>query len=125
MTIQQALDRADMIRPNMMQRELKVAALSELDGLVHQEILMKHWHRPEEREIPHYDESTDPGTVLLVPFPYDEIYTYWLQMKIDDQTLEYDKYNNDRLKFNAAYESFSDYWTRTRMPISTVRELRI
>lgn len=136
MKLQQAIDRVDEMRPNLTGRELKVAWLSELDGLVWRELILKHqmtqeewnryphdeWNRP---QMPVYDPDTDPGTELLVREPYDSLYVYWLMSRIDEQTMEWEKFNNDRAMFNGAYESFSDYLTRTHMPIGRIRELRI
>ena len=129
MRLQQALDRVDEMRPNMQSRELKIAWLSELDGLIYKEIIEKHHLLPGEyirlSVMPEYDSDTDPGKKLLVDKPYDNIYLYWLMAKIDEQTLETEKYNNDRTMFNGAYESYSDWFTRTHMPKTRVRELRI
>lgn len=151
MTIQEALDRIDMMRPNMMKKEIKIQALSELDGLIWREIIQNHedgsekpmtimeqivFLSPEERtigetedeqtqEFPGYTIETDPGTVLLAPFPYDEVYTWWLASKADWQNQEIDKYNNDRTLFNNAYDTLSDWWTRTHMPKQRSREFRI
>lgn len=127
MTIQEALDRVDLMRPNSMRKEFKIAALSEIDGLIYREIISRHYklEDEEETELPEYTEDTEPGTVLLAPFPYDEIYTYWLCCKVDFQNLEMDKYNNDRELFNNAYDTLSDYWTRTHMPKQRHRELHI
>ena len=136
MKLQQAIDRVDEMRPNMQSRELKIAWLSELDGLIWQELIKKHEMTVAEFEsypkdanglpvMPEYDADTDPGKKLLVPAPYDNIYVYWLMAKIDEQTLEQEKYNNDRALFNGSWESFSDYWTRNHMPISAVREIRL
>jgi len=136
MKLQQAIDRVDIMRPNMQDRSLKIAWLSELDGLVWKELILKHWMQTEEYDgykkdeqgrpvMPVYDEDTDGGEELLVPAPYDNLYLYWLMAKIDEQTLEQEKYNNDQAMFSAAYDSFSDYWTRTHMPKTRVRELRI
>lgn len=155
MTIQEALDRIDMMRPNMVRKEFKIAALSELDGLIWKEIIQNHedgsqppltpseqviWLSPAERTFDGtgtgesgeestgfagYDLETDPGTVLLAPFPYDEIYTWWLASKVDWQNLEIEKYNNDRTLFNNAYDTLSDWYTRTHMPKQRVREFRI
>ena len=142
MTIQEALDRIDLMRPNMVAKAIKVAALSELDGLVWKEIIKNHedgtpapltpdeqilFLSPEERtigteaeeeeeEFTGYTVDTDPGTELLVGFPYDEIYTWYLAARVDWQNQEFDKYNNDRALFNNAYDTFSDYYTRTHMP---------
>jgi hypothetical protein len=125
MKLQQAIDRVDMMRPNMQERELKIAWLSELDGLIWKELISKHVYYGWLPKMPEYDRDTDPGTELLVPVPYDNIYTYWLMAKIDEQTLETEKYNNDQAMFTASYESFSDYWTRTHMPLTRTRELRL
>ena len=136
MRLQQAMDRVDEVRPNMQDNALKIAWLSELDGLIWQELIKKHWMTPDEFDsypkdgnglpvMPEYDEDTDPGQMLLVRAPYDNIYLYWLMAKIDEQTMEQEKYNNDRQMFNASWESFSDYWTRNHMPISAVREIRL
>jgi hypothetical protein len=108
----------------MMSRKLKIAALSELDGLIWQEIMLKHEGQPMET-FSGYDEDTDPGTELLAPFPYDEMYKYWLMARVDEQNLETTKYENDRTLFNGSYEMFHDFWRRTHMPKTTVRELRI
>lgn len=152
MTIQEALDRIDLMRPNMVAKEIKVAALSELDGLVWREIIKNHedgtqrrltpeeqilFLSPEDRTIGQeteeeteetfagYTIETDPGTELLVGFPYDEIYTWWLASKVDWQNQEFDKYNNDRTLFNNAYDTYSDWYTRNHMPKRRVREFRI
>lgn len=151
MRIQEALDRIDMMRPNMMKKEFKVAALSELDGRIWSEIIKNHedglprpltpaeqiyFLPPEERgtetepddqpeDFPGYTMETDPGTELLAPFPYDEIYLYWLASKVDFQNLEMDKYNNDRILFNTAWNDLGDWYTRTHMPKQRVREIRL
>jgi hypothetical protein len=124
MNIQTAIDRLDEKKPNMMSRKLKIAALSELDGLIFREVILKHAHPPLE-PFTGYDEDTDPGTELVVPFPYDELYGYWLMTKVDEQNLETAKYENDRILFNSSYQMFQDYWRRTHMPLTRVRELRI
>ena len=150
MRIQEALDKIDLMRPNMVKKQLKIAALSELDGLIRREIIDNHGNgkRPmtlmekiiflppeeraeadeeqeEETEFAGYNIETDPSTELLAPFPYDEIYLYWLASKVDFQNLEMDKYNNDRVLFNNAWETLSDWWTRTHMPRQRVREFRL
>lgn len=136
MRLQQAMDRVDEMRPNMQDNLLKIDWLSELDGLIWKELIIRHEMTPEEYagypqdengipQMPVYDADTDPGQQLLVPAPYDNIYLYWLMAKIDEQTMEQEKYNNDRAMFNASWESFSDYWTRNHMPLSKIRELKL
>ena len=125
MNIQEALDMVDKMKPNMMDQGTKIKFLSEIEGLIHHELRLKHVHKPEEHTCPKFDEATDPGTELMVPDPYAMVYVYWVMAKIDLRNLEIDKYNNDNALFASAYNTLSDWWTRTRMPISEVRELRL
>lgn len=125
MTIYEAIDNLDEKKPNMMSNRLKIAALSRLDGLIFEEIIKKHAGREEYENFTGYTEATDPGTELLAPWPYDEMYVYWLMAEVDQQTMETDKYNNDMIMFNQKYEMFHDFWRRNHMPLSNIRQLRI
>ena len=126
MTIQEALDLTDEMKPNSMNRKTKIQFLSEIDQLIHSEILIKHMHTPQQAAKPVYTEDTDPGTVLLAPDPYGkDVYLYWLTHKIDEKNQEDGRYNIDRTKFESAYQTLSDWWNRTYRPISMHREIRI
>lgn len=125
MTIQEAINKIDRLKPNHVSDEDKIAWLSELDGMIHAEILMHHEHTEEQEEYKGYDGDTDLNQKLIAPFPYDEIYVHWLASNIDQVNLEIQKYNNDRALFNNAYDTLSDWWTRNFMPIQKVRELRL
>lgn len=126
MNIQEALDLADQMRPNMMSRQVKIAFLQQLDQIIYNEILLKHRHTPEEEVLPEYESDDTGSTELLVPDPYGtEMYPYWLMSKIDSMNMEYDKYNNDRAMFENAYDSMSDWWTRTKMPLQAMPFVRI
>ena len=125
MTIQKCLDMVDRMKPNMMRDEEKLIFLNEIEGLVHDEMVMAHEHTAEEETMPVYDEDTDRGTALIVPAPYDMLYVWWLICKIDLMNMEYDKYNNDRALFENAYDQAGDWWTRHKMPIQKAREFRV
>lgn len=125
MTIQTALDLADQMKPNMMDRETKILFLTEIEQVIHGEIIMKHVHTVEQETKPKYDKDTDPGTELLIPDPYSMLYVYWLMSKIDLQNLEMDKYNSDRVLFENAYENMGDWYTREHMPIPAFPYFRI
>ena len=45
MNIQQALDRIDTIKPNMVPPDIKVQWLSELDAMIRQEIIDTHYEQ--------------------------------------------------------------------------------
>lgn len=125
MTVQEALDLADGMKPNMLPRPVKIKFLNELEGKIHEEVLMKHEHTAEEEERPDYENDTNGGTVLLVPAPYDMVYPYYIMSCIDHVNQEMDKYNNDRAMFENRYAEMCDWWNRTRMPVTMNREIRI
>ena len=125
MTIQEALDKTDELKPNMMSRPMKINFLQELDQQIYEEILLTHKHEPAEEVLPEYSDDSDPGTVLLVPDRYAKVYVYWLMCQIDWQQREMDMYNNDRAHYEAAYAEMQDWWNRTRMPVQRNRQLWI
>ena len=125
MTLQEALDIADEMKPNMMRRPLKIRYITEIEQLIHDEIIMQHEHTEEQEQQPEYTEETAPGTELLVPDPYSMLYAYWLMSKIDMQNQEDARYNIDRAQFEQAYDTFSDWYTRNYMPIQKIREFSI
>ena len=121
MNIQQALDMTDNMLPNMMPRSVKIAFLSEIEQLVHNEIVLKHVHTPEQEVMPVYTEETDPGTELVIPDPYSNLYYYYIMAKIDEQNLEFDKFNAHWELFANKYETMSDWYTRNHMPLTARR----
>lgn len=125
MTIQEALDTTDELKPNMMSPRLKMKFLTEIEQLIHGEIVLRHEHTEAQHARPVYTEDTDPQTELLVPDPYSDVYPKYLLTQIDRQNQEDARYNVDRALFENAYETMSDWWTRTHMPLQRVREFRV
>jgi hypothetical protein len=124
MTLQEALDIADEMKPNMMKRETKIRMLMDLENMIFDEILMKHEHAEEQEVRPDYTDDSDPGTVLIVPDPYSKVYWKWLMAQIDTQNQEDARFNIDMTHFDNAYSEMSAWWNRTYMPIQQNRELR-
>ena len=125
MTIQQALDMADQLKPNMMSTAVKIGFLNEIEGKLQREIIATHEATAEELVPRNYDTGTDPATELLIPAPYDGFYPFYIMMQIDILNQEADKYNNDAALFGQKYQEMNNWWNRTRMPVSRVSELRI
>lgn len=118
MTLQEALSLADATKDNLMDDGRKIAAISEVEAMVHDEIIMKSEHTPDQEVCPKYDEDTAGDTVLLVPDRYAKMYVYYLLSEIDLMNEEMDKYNNHRALFENKYREFGDYWRREHMPIT-------
>ena len=125
MNIQQALDMVDTMLPNMMSRKTKIAFLTEIEQYIHNEIVMKHEHTEEQETLPVYTEQTDPGTELVIPDPYSNLYYYYVMAKIDEQNLEIDKYNAHWALFENKYDTMSDWFTREHMPLAKAYQYRI
>ena len=78
-----------------------------------------------QEEKPVFDEDTDMMTELTVPDPYSDVYVDWLLTQIDRQNQEDARFNIDMMHFNQAYQTMSEWWTRTHTPIQKNRELKI
>lgn len=118
MTINEAIDLVDQLRPNQYERVLKIQWLSKLDGNVFHEVFTTHRGAPV-TEFAGYTAETDGNTELLIPFPYaEDIYNYFLQAQIDKENGEITKFNQSIVLYNSAYQAFLNRYHSTHMPIS-------
>lgn len=142
MTIQEAIQKVDALKPNTYSLSEKVAWLSTLDLMIKKFVLDTHDEMTiEEREaeklkayIPQrmeviteedeteekaeftgYTDETPLSTKLLVDAPFDDIYLSWLEAKIDFYNGEYTKYNNSIMRHNEVYRMFSNHYNSTHM----------
>ena len=116
MTIMEALHRIDAIKPNSYSMAEKIKWLSTLDGTIKKEII-DNYQGAATIVFNGYTEDADLNTILLVPAPYDEIYLFLLESKIDYWNGEIGKYNNSTAMFNEAYSNFAKYYNRTHARI--------
>lgn len=115
MTIFDAINRIDAIKPNSNTQLEKIRALSTLDGIIKHNIIDTH-EGSEDVVFEGYTQETNLMTELLVPAPYDVIYLYWLESNIDYWNGETGKYKNSSELYNTAYSEFEKYYNRTHMP---------
>ena len=116
MTIRQAIDLADKLRPNPFDTSLKVGWLSKLDGMIFREVIQTHEGGEEAVFTPYADECVERQ--LLVPEPYaEDLYLCFLQMQIDKENAEYKRYNQSVTMYNNAYKTFQDWYNRTHAPL--------
>lgn len=120
MTIKEAIDRADELKPNQFSEELKLAWLNNLDAQIHDEIIKTHEGWDGEEFVP-YEEDTQ---ILIVPFPYEEVYTAYLKMKIDDENGDTQRYQNSVTMFNAHYDAWAKEYNKKHLPIG-MKHLRL
>lgn len=115
MTINEAINKVDTLKPNNFNEEDKIGWLSTLDFTVMREMVDTH-EGGEGIVFEGYTENTDRDTELLAPAPYDEMYLRWLEAQIDYANNEFGKYNNAIAMFNTAYGAYNNYYNRTHMP---------
>ena len=116
MTISEAIDNFDTLMPNTFTTVDKISWLSQLDGLIKTSIIDTHegW---EDVELNGYDRETPMGTVLLVGEPYDEIYYLWMESRLHYLNGELVKYNNAIERYNDLFQTYSNWYNRTYMPL--------
>lgn len=117
MQIIEAIDKVDELKPNAYSQAEKIGWLSDLDGMIKRNVIDTH----EGGDLVNfwgYDEDTPLETSLLVGAPYEEIYTLWLESKIDYHNREYASYNNTTIRFNDIYSQFEMDYNRNNRPLS-------
>lgn len=116
MTIIEAINGIDALKPNQYTQEQKIEWLSKIDGLIKEQVVDTHEGG---EDIVNIDYSIAPiNTKLLIPPPYDEIYLHYLTMKIDYAMGEYQKYNNSAQVYNTALQEYKRWYNREHMPKS-------
>ena len=144
MTLIQAVNEADNLKPNMYGLPEKIKWLSRLDRRVFEEILLTH-ELSEEEKAPFHPEGprvyADPGGAwrtrpiqpeeilefngyteddqdreLIVGEPYDEMYVHWLSAQIDWNNREYAGFNATNAVFESTWSAFRNAFNRTHMP---------
>ena len=116
MTIREAIETTDTLKPNAFQTKEKIKWLSELDSRIRKEILDTHTGTP---EFDGYDETADMSITLLTPEPYSDVYIKYLIAQMDFYLDEFARYNNDMVMFNTAYDEFARWYHRTHKPLQT------
>jgi hypothetical protein len=116
LTIREAIEFADDVKPNAFPDRVKVKWLEQLDGHIAAEEFRMN---PEELALLRYSEE-NMEVELLAEAPYDDIYPLWLQAQVDFANGEYNRYQNTMQVYNAHYGNFvvwlAEHFERERMP---------
>lgn len=117
MTIKDCIDIVDNIKPNQYTMKDKVMWLSFVEEIIINDVLKTH-----EGYDGRYDNfegySEDKLSVsLIVPSPYDRLYTEYLKMMIDKENGETARYNNSMVSYNTYMMEYRKYYNKTHMPL--------
>ena len=120
MTAGEAITMVDDLEPNQYTEQQKLTWLARLDGQIFEELILTHEH--EEGAV--FTPPSSAADELLVPFPYDGIYNYWLQAMIALENGEGTKYITQMQLFNSLYKSFAWNYNRKYRPIGAENRMR-
>lgn len=116
MTLQEAIDKIDGLKPNQYTPEDKIGWLSQLDMQIFRDIVLTHEHRRDLKMFMGYT-SEDLEHSLIVNEPYTELYIAYLGMKIDEYNNETQRYNNSATMFNSYLENYAKHINTIKRPI--------
>ncbi len=134
MTPNKAIEIIDKLKPNSYSEEDKLRWINELDGLVKRLVFqwdekyiqeLKTQHKSGELTEETYKELMDkmkqyvyPDDMdkeLLIPAPFDDSYTLFLEAKIDYHNREFANYNNSATMFDSQFSEFKKDYIRNHM----------
>ena len=111
MTAAVAIGMFDSAYPNDIPRADKLAAISELDGIVNISVYGRYTALRDDG-FKGYGRL-DGDKKLKIPFPYDGIYLHRLRMLLGERMGDASEYNNALSVFNTLYDDFVFFIARS------------
>lgn len=105
MTPNKAIEIIDRLKPNAYSDEDKLRWINELDGMVQKLVFQNE-------TITQYSYPEDMDRELLVTAPFDDVYTLFLEAKIDYHNREYANYNNSAMMFESQFTEYKKAYIR-------------
>lgn len=125
MTIKDCIDIVDSIKPNQYTIKDKVMWLSFIEEIIINEVLKTHEGYDGRYDcFPGYSEDKLSVT-LIVPSPYDRLYTEYLKMMIDKENNEVARYNNSSASFNTYMMEYRKHYNKTHMPLNNAKRMNV
>ena len=112
MTIIQAIQRLDALKPNTYSTRQKILWLSQLEAMVKTLVIDAHMGG-DEKPFSGFTENTDPATVLFMAEPFDMAYLYWLEAQIHYANEDLDMYNSAMGMFHSVFGTFKAHYKQT------------
>ena len=123
MTIKDCIDIVDNLKPNQYTIKDKVMWLSFIEEIIINEVLKTHEGYDGRYDLFEGYSEDKLSVALIVPSPYDRLYTAYLKMKIDEENGETARYNNSMVMYNTYMMEFRKYYNKTHMPLTKGRRM--
>ena len=111
MTIMEAIQQVDALKPNAYSVRQKIQWLSQLEAMV--QSLVMDAHEDGGDPFTGFTDQTDPDTRLRMTAPFDMAYLYWLEAQIHYANEDLDLYNRAIVLFNGVYAEFKAAYKRS------------
>ena len=105
MTPNKAIEIVDKLKLNSYSEEDKLRWINELDGMVQRLVIQSD-------NIIQYAYPDDMDKELMIPAPFDDCYTLFLEAKIDYYNREYANYNNSAMMFESQFGEYKKAYIR-------------
>ena len=111
MTLQEAIQAADAVKPNAFSEAAKTRWLNEAEGKVQLEVQL----RPTE-DLRFYAWPGDASETLLAAPPHDKLYPAYLAAMIDFANGDYDRYQATAAMFNSHFGDYMRWYAQNLRP---------
>lgn len=116
MTVEEAIEYVDNVKPNAFSQEVKTKWLSDCEGRIQSDVFLQA-----PVEFINYKWPENKDWELLVSHPHDKLYLTYLEAMVDYSNGEYSKYQNTMEMFNTDLLIFSRWFSATYRPADTWR----
>ena len=110
MTLEKLIETVVTIKGQQFDSEIITGWINEIEGQAIDEVFNQA--NGVSIEFIPYDYKTDSDKKLYIPDRFQDVYANYIYSKMDFLNQETERYNNDVVMFNAAYESFTSWFLR-------------
>ena len=125
MTLKTVITKVDSLKANQIPGAQKARWLSDCDSTIFHNIIATHENDGSMPVVFGGYTEEDMDTELLVKAPHDVLHSHYLEMQIDLYNKELGSYNNTSRLFNTAMTEYSNWYTRTHMPIGKATHFKL
>ena len=119
MNVTEIIVAVDRLRPNGYDQEEKIRWLSEIEGMIVDEIL--NMAEGNDIEFEGYKYEVDAEKETLLPDRFTDIYIHYLKAKIELNDDELTQYNKEVMVYQSAYNQYAAWYRRNHMPKQKAR----